>query len=425
MADSSSSNRGHRGSHRGRRGPDRRGSERTGDKGPERGAERRPQPAPQPTPQTENADVAQIMRDIRTRVAQRHGINLTDQQIDELAARRLEAILDVRAVSRDLMEQLRRAAGTRSVHVPPVPDVPAYTFEAYTLYETPRGLLRGIRRLLNPLLKLFFNPEPLVMALNTQSRLNTEAAKRESERTGRQGEWNALHYALLQRLVTEIARLSLETQHLGQQVESLSAKVDFNDRRVRAIEGGVHQSEVRTAAATPPSARPDLARPDLARPDPARQDPARQDPVSGGAAGGGDQAQGDGARRKRRRRRGRRPGGPDTQSEMQSEMSSDMLGAPGARMLPLAMDDGDSSINDGSDDGTDDGPDDTGPGEDRAAPPVRVEAASAHIASAHATPVHAAPVHTPPMRIEVAPPAVQAPQTIEPGPAPSGTPEER
>ena len=422
MADSPSSNRGHRGSNRGRRGPDRRGSERTGDKGPdrgtERGAERRPQPAPQPTPQTENADVAQIMRDIRTRVAQRHGINLTDQQIDELAARRLEAILDVRAVSPDLMEQLRRAAGTRSVHVPTVPDVPAYTFEAYTLYETPRGLLRGIRRLLNPLLKLFFNPEPLVMALNTQSRLNTEAAERESERTGRQGEWNALHYALLQRLVTEIARLSLETQHLGQQVESLSAKVDFNDRRVRAIEGGVHQSEVRTAAATPPSARPDLARQDSAR-----QDPARQDPVSGGAAGGGDQAQGDGARRKRRRRRGRRPGGPDTQSEMQSEMSSDMPAASGARMLPSAMDDGDSSTNDGSDDGTDDGtndggddgPDDTGPGEDRAAPPVRVEAAS----------VHAAPVHTPPMRIEVAPPAVQAPQTVEPGPAPSGTPEER
>ncbi|MEQ1898234.1 MAG: hypothetical protein ABL971_12685 [Vicinamibacterales bacterium] len=386
MADSPSSNRGHRGFHRGRRGPDRRGSERTGDKGPdrgtERGSERRPKPGPQPTPQTENADVAQIMRDIRARVAQRHGINLTDQQIDELAARRLEAILDVRAVSPDLMDQLRRAAGTRSVNVPAVPDVPAYTFEAYTLYETPRGLLRGIRRLLNPLLKLFFNPEPLVMALNTQSRLNTEAAVRESERTERQGEWNALHYALLQRLVTEIARLSLETQHLGQQVESLSAKVDFNDRRVRAIEGGVHQSEVRTVAVAPP---------------PPRQDLARQDPAGGGA---GDQAQGgqgDSARRKRRRRRGRRPDGP--------EMQSDMPGAPGTRMA-TSMDDGDSGSNDGPNDGTGDGgdgggydgSDESGPGENRGAPPVRIEAA---------------------------PPAVQDPQTIEPGPAPSGTPEER
>ncbi len=339
--------------------------------------------------QTENADVAQIMRDIRSKVAQRHGINLTDQQIDELASRRLEAILDVRAVSPDLMEQLRRAAGTRSVHVPAVPDVPAYTFEADTLYETPRGLLRGIRRLLNPLLKLFFNPEPLVMALNLQSRLNTEAAVRESERTERQGEWNALHYALLQRLVSEIARLSLETQHLGQQVESLSAKVDFSDRRVRAIEGGVHQSEVRTAAATPPPSRQD-----------SRQDLSRQDApglaAASGGVGGADQAQGDGARRKRRRRRGRRPGGPDGQTEMSSDMPPGLTGAPGARPLPSAMDDGDDSV---TDDGGDDGPDQTGPGEDTGGAPVRVEAER-------------------PAIVDVQP-------ASEPGPAPSGTPEER
>ena len=314
------------------------------------------------------------MRDIRSKVAQRHGITLTDQQIDELASRRLEAILDVRAVSPDLMEQLRRAAGTRSVHMPAAPDVPGYTFEAYTLYETPHGLLRGIRRLLNPLLKLFFNPEPLVMALNIQSRLNAEGAAREAERTERQGEWNALHYALLQRLVTEIARLSLEAQHLGQQVESLSAKVDFSDRRVRAIEGGVHQSEVRTAAVTPP----------LPRQDPARQDLARQNPAGDGA-GVGDQAQIDSARRKRRRRRGRRPGGP----EMQPEMPSDMSGAPGARPLPMTMDDGDSATDEGADGGPDgdsvtdngtddggyDGPDESGPRDERGAADMHVETA--------------------------------------------------
>lgn len=354
-------------------------------------------------PQIENADVAQIMRDIRARVAQRHGIHLTDQQIDELAARRLEAILDVRAVSPDLMEQLRRAAGTRSVPVPMVPDVPSYTFEAYTLYETPQGLLRGIRRLLNPLLKLFFNPEPLVMALNTQSRLNTAAAARESERTERQGEWNALHYALLQRLVTEIARLSLEAQHLGQQVESLSAKVDFNDRRVRAIEGGAHHAEVRAAAVTPP----------LPRQEPSRQSLARQEPgtagTDGGAGGGSDQEQGDAARRKRRRRRGRRPGGP----EMQSEMQSDVPGAPGARMLPSAGDDGGRGDG-GSRDGGYEGSDEAGPSDGRGAPPVGVETA----------PAYTAPTYTPPIRIESAAPAVQVPQAAESGHAPSGTPEE-
>ncbi len=422
MADSPSSNRGHRGSHRSRRGPDRRGSERTGDRSPEqssdrgnerngrgteRNTDRRPPSGPQPAAQTENADVAQIMRDIRSKVAQRHGINLTDQQIDELASRRLEAILDVRAASPDFMEQLQRSAGTPSVHVPAPPDVPGYAFEDYTLYETPHGLLRGIRRLLNPVLQLFFNPAPLVMALNLQSRLNTEAAAREAERTERQGEWNALHYALLKRLVTEIARLSLETQHLGQQVESLSAKVDFSDRRVRAIEGGVHQSEVRTAAAAPPPPRQELSRQD-----------APGMALSGG--GGGDQAQGEGARRKRRRRRGRRPDGPD----MQPEMQPGMAGAPGARPLPMPMDDGyratddgadggtdgDSVTNNGADDGGYDGPDNTGPRDERAAPPMHVETAPAHMGLIHS---------------EAAPPAVQAPQVVESGPAPSGTPEER
>ena len=39
----------------------------------------------------DHVDVEQIMRDIRARIAQRHGIELTGQQIQELAARRLEA----------------------------------------------------------------------------------------------------------------------------------------------------------------------------------------------------------------------------------------------------------------------------------------------------------------------------------------------
>ncbi|MDO8795694.1 MAG: hypothetical protein Q7J25_13870, partial [Vicinamibacterales bacterium] len=177
--------------------------------------------------------------------------------------------------------------------------------------------------------------------------------------------------------------------HLGQQVESLSAKVDFSDRRVRAIEGGAHQSEVRTAAAAPP---------------PPRQDLSRQD-VPGGAPAGGssDQAQGDGARRKRRRRRGRRPGGPDMPSDMQP-------GLPGARMLPSATGDGDDGVaydggtdDGGTDDGTgdsrDDRPDETGPGGDTGGAPIRVEAER--------------------------PPVVDVQPASEPGTAPSGTPEER
>ena len=181
------------------------------------------------------------MRDIRARIGQRPGIELTDPQVQELAARRLEAILDPRSISPALLEQLRRSAGVPSVTTPTVTaDAPPYRFEDTTLYETHNALTRAIRKLLNPVLKLFFNPNPLIQALNIQSRLNVEAGQREAERVQQQTEWNALHYEILQRLVMEVSRASLEIQALSLQVESLGAKVDFNERRVRGIEGALH-----------------------------------------------------------------------------------------------------------------------------------------------------------------------------------------
>src|SRR6185436_7822189 len=158
----------------------------------------------------------------------------TEQQVQELAARRLESILDVRTVNPALIEQLRKsAAGGRVVSVPSRSEDPPYQFEATTIYDSPSGLVRTLRRLLNSILKLFFNPNPIIQALNIQAKLNVEAARREAERDQRQAEWNALHYEILQRLVAEVAKVSIEAQSLGLRVESLAAKVDFNERRVR------------------------------------------------------------------------------------------------------------------------------------------------------------------------------------------------
>src|SRR6187549_2338787 len=87
--------------HRGRRGPDRRGGDR-----------RPPQQQQQQEPvHRDQLDVEQIMREIRSRITERHGIDLTAQQIQELAARRLEAILDPRTIKPSLMDELRRASG--------------------------------------------------------------------------------------------------------------------------------------------------------------------------------------------------------------------------------------------------------------------------------------------------------------------------
>ena len=169
------------------------------------------------------------MRDIRSRISQRHGIELTTQQIQELAARRLEAILDPRTVKPSLLEQIRRSTSTPLDTATP-PEL-AYSFEDTTIYDSHRGSLRFIRRLLNPLLRLFFNPNPLIAALNTQAKLNQAAALREAERERRQAEWNALHYEILQRLVLEVSRTSLEAQQLTMRIEALSTKPRRRQRR--------------------------------------------------------------------------------------------------------------------------------------------------------------------------------------------------
>jgi hypothetical protein len=264
--------------HRGRRGPDRRAGDR------------RSQPQ-QAQGGRDHVDVEQIMRDIRARIAQRQGVELSNQQIQDLAARRLESILDPRAIKPSLLEGLRRSAGTVT---PPITakasSEPVYSFEDTTIYDSPRAILRFIRRLLNPFLKLFFNPNPLIRALHLQARLNVEAAEREAERDRRQTEWNALHYEIIQRVVTDVARVSLEVQALSMRVESLNARVDFNDRRVRTLEGGAHVG------------RPAPRSPETAPPQPPTETSIPQDAAETPGA--------DSARRRRRRRRGRRGGVP-------------------------------------------------------------------------------------------------------------------
>ena len=232
------------------------------------------------------------MRDIRARIAQRSGVELSNPQIQELAARRLEAILDPRGLKPELLDQLRRAAGERPVAVDVVAPAAGqpYPFDESTLYDSPNALLRFIRKLLRPLLRMMFNPTPIAHALALQSRLNTEIAAREAERDRRQAEWNALHYEILQRLALDVSRASVDAQSLSLRVESLAAKVDFNERRVRAMEG----VQMRTA-------RP----PESVQPAQVASSVVTETGVSAPPPSGESQPA-EAPRRRRRRRRGRR-----------------------------------------------------------------------------------------------------------------------
>src|SRR5436305_5838921 len=149
----------------------------------------------------DSVNVEQIMEQIRARIREKRGVDYTEQQIRELAAVKLEKFLDPRAVRSDLLEQFRKAQPADE----PL-DLPNFAFEDATLFESHRAPIRWMRKLLLPILKLFFNPNPLIQALHIQAQLNTHNAHRESARRG----MDQLYYELIHNLVVETTRTGIE-----------------------------------------------------------------------------------------------------------------------------------------------------------------------------------------------------------------------
>src|SRR5207249_3891806 len=262
---------------------------------------------------SDSVNVEQIMEQIRARIREKRGVDYTEQQIRELAAVKLEKFLDPRSVRSDLLEYFRKT--------PPPPERPNYAFGEDTLFETHRGVVRWFRRLLQPILKLFFKPNPLIQALHIQSRLNTINAERESARHG----IDQLYYELIHNLVLETTRAGIEVKNLKMRVESLGSRVEFNERRARALESVViykpSETGGRESVSTPADSRPPAAE---SRPTATDSRPPTTDARPVAPYGGRESApvspdsrplgpEGPGQRsRRRRRRRGRRGGAPAT-----------------------------------------------------------------------------------------------------------------
>jgi hypothetical protein len=253
---------------------------------------------------SESVDVEQIMEQIRARIREKRGVDYTEQQLRELAAVKLEKLLEPRNVRSDLLEQFKRE---KLQHEPPV--LPNFKFEEDTLFESHRGPIRWIRRLLQPLLKLFFNPNPLIQALNIQARLNTLNAERGSARDALE----QLHYEVIHNLVVEITRLAIETKNLKMRVESLTSRLEFNERRARALESAVVYKPAAEERDEPPAQNWSAATPARTA---SHQEGFRDSTPAGVAPGtppspGAGMMEGPGQRsRRRRRRRGRRGGVP-------------------------------------------------------------------------------------------------------------------
>jgi hypothetical protein len=248
---------------------------------------------------SDSVDVEQIMRQIRARIREKRGVDYTEEEIRELAAVKLEKFLDPRGVRSDLLEQFRKSRAA-------LPPAPNYAFEDSTLFESHRAGMRWLRKLLNPILKLFFNPNPLIQALHIQSELNTRNARRE--------ELDTLHYEMLHNLVLELTRLGIEVKNLKMRVESMSSRLDFDERRARALEGVVMYR---------PGAAPPLQPPSSGEPRPATTATGPSDPSD--------------RRTRRRRRRGRRRPG-DREGRPESQHTSPPAANDGSVQHPHADD---------------------------------------------------------------------------------------
>jgi len=245
------------------------------------------------TTRSDSVNVEHIMQQIRARIREKRGVDYTEQQIRDLAAEAFERFLDPTRARPGLLEAYRQG------RVPPAEN---FAFEDTTLFESHRAPLRWVRSLFRPVLKLFFNPNPLIHVLHLQSGINERNA--ESARTT---------YELLYHLVLETTRLTVEVQTLKMRVESASARLDFAERRSRPPQRvpeaqPVPHGRQRGGLQRPPHGQPPQAPP--AQPPAAGAVPTAQPDQSGPPQSGRDAEQPGGGegRRRKRRRRGRRGG---------------------------------------------------------------------------------------------------------------------
>ena len=171
---------------------------------------------------SDDVDVDAIMRMIRKRIEEKKQGLYTDEEIREIAEHRLDAVLDAHEFNSDFIADFRSQQGRWNYH-----------FGPETIYRSSRGgvgaILEGIRRVLRPLQKLVWNPNPMIAALSRQSDLNT------------------YYVHLLHNLAVEITKLNLEVQDLKNRNLQLQGRLEFQARREKTLEEMVVYREDKVA----------------------------------------------------------------------------------------------------------------------------------------------------------------------------------
>lgn len=316
---------------------------------------------------TDAVDVEQIMRQIRARIESKRGVDYTEEQIQELASVKLERFLDPKGVRSDLVGQFRRARDRKLETFQPE----QYTVDANDLYGSSRGFVRFMRKLFHPILKLLLNTNRLVQILHQQSNINTLVEREIREKNQQRNEVDGLYYELVHNLVLELTRVGIENRNLKMRLESLSSRMDFDERRARALETVVQYRpgtgparEPQQARARPPQDDRQHPQSRPAPPPPPAPEPAQtqsQSPLPE-ASPTDPASDANTARRRRRRRRGRRGGRGRTPGEgMTADGTPTELGSAEDSPTPPHGDPtADAAMDDDSDNGFDDGPTEAG-----------------------------------------------------------------
>jgi hypothetical protein len=160
---------------------------------------------------SDDVDVEAIMSSIRKRIEEKRKGLYTEEEVREIAEHRLDAVLDAHDFNSDFIRDFRASPSRWN-----------FLFGADTVYESSRGavgrLLHLLRRILRPVQKLFWNPNPMIAALSRQSDLN------------------AYYVHLLHNLAVELTKLNLEAQDLRNRVLQLQGRLEMQVRREKTLE---------------------------------------------------------------------------------------------------------------------------------------------------------------------------------------------
>jgi hypothetical protein len=169
-------------------------------------------------------DVPKLLEQVRARIREKRGVDYTEEDIRALAGVELKRFLDPNSVRSDLLAQYQ----AKTARLPMVPG---------SLFEAQKPIVARIRRLLNPVLRLFFNPDPVAVMITSVNEISTTMSARSD-----------LYFELLHNLVLEFTRTSMEVKNLQLRVDSLTARLELTERRARALEAVVEYRDDASAA---------------------------------------------------------------------------------------------------------------------------------------------------------------------------------